>query len=113
MITLIFQEYSSYKATRSNQSSFCINVGNKSHPTWFPADQLDIVDGQLAKEKMEGDYEQNMLKLATRKPQQNKDLIMKQGLKVLGLNPLLPHFQVNKSSSTPTFRYANEPRRLD
>ncbi|KAI9054501.1 hypothetical protein LZ554_001659 [Drepanopeziza brunnea f. sp. 'monogermtubi'] len=89
LATYLQRQYpKTYHASAANQNSFVINVGGVNNEILYPANQLMIVDWQVAKESVEEASGISMVTAATKKPQQNMELILAEGLKVLGLKPL-------------------------
>jgi hypothetical protein len=63
-----------------------VNVGNREHPSYLPAEVCVVLPGQTIKRRLSPDQTQNMIRQAVRKPFQNADSIITDGKDVLGLN---------------------------
>ena len=92
-----------YPTCVTTNDSYCINVGNGSNKTWYPADMLRILDWQVAKGQIH-DID-DMVGIATRTTSKNKDflrgLVPNQphrgiGLKELGIDPLKSFYAVSR-----------------
>ncbi|TVY78441.1 Protein argonaute 1B [Lachnellula suecica] len=64
-----------------------VNVGNREHPTYLPAEACLVLPGQTIKRRLSPDQTQEMITFACRKPNENGDSIIRDGKRVLGLNP--------------------------
>lgn len=52
---------------------------------WYPADKLWIVDWQPVRRKLDDDEGEGMVDIATRNPEQNRDLILTDACPLLGI----------------------------
>ena len=59
-----------------------VNYGSSSNPMWIPVELCSILPGQLAKRLLQGDQTREMIAFAARRPVQNAESIMGDGLKV-------------------------------
>ena len=64
-----------------------VNVGNIQHPVLIPPELCEVLPGQFAKRRLSPDQTTNMLRVASRKPHVNADLIVGEGVRVAGLSP--------------------------
>ncbi|KUJ10379.1 uncharacterized protein LY89DRAFT_740099 [Mollisia scopiformis] len=78
---------------RGSSTAFSINAGGSQNKVWYPADQLTIIPWQIVKDTMEGEDSKAMIDDSERLPQVNKNYIMNDGLRILGLNPLNPFYK--------------------
>ncbi|PBP24089.1 QDE2 protein, partial [Diplocarpon rosae] len=80
------KKYPAYKAKSADLNGPCINVGNPNRQIWYPASLLTIMDWQVARESVEKVFgEDTTVKAATKPPDQNRELIWRYGLPLLGL----------------------------
>ena len=64
-----------------------INVGNASSPILVPVEQCEVLPGQMAKKKLSQEQTQAMIKYAVRRPEENVNLILQEGIRVMGFGP--------------------------
>ncbi|KAJ5555735.1 hypothetical protein N7461_004205 [Penicillium sp. DV-2018c] len=85
-----------------------VNVGSRDRPVYLPVEVCEVEAGQPAKSKLTGDQTASMLRFAVmgRKPGQNAQSIVTNGVSVLGLgqppNPTLSAFGINASTELIT-----------
>ena len=93
-----------------------VNVGNRDHPSFLPAEVCMVQPGQTIKRRLSPDQTQQMITFACRKPWENGNSIVKDGKDVLGLNQSaispLGHFglQVGASLITVAARVLPPPQ---
>ena len=66
-----------------------VNLSNKKdedQAIWVPAEQCDVVPGQMSNRKLSPNQTQQMIKFAVRKPADNARLIVDEGVRTMGLN---------------------------
>ncbi len=70
-----------------------VNAGTRESPTYLPAEVCVVMSGQAAKTKLSPAQTQEMIRFAVRKPWENANWIVKDGIPTTGLssqtNPLL------------------------
>jgi hypothetical protein len=104
-----------YPAFQLKGSNPVVNVGDREHPTYLPAEVCEVVPGQTIKRRLGPAQTQEMIAFACRKPWENGISIVEDGKAVLGLNPdsdsLLGHFglQVGTSLITVAARVLPSP----
>ncbi|KAK0125397.1 hypothetical protein ONS95_000586 [Cadophora gregata] len=64
-----------------------VNVGNKEHPMYLPAEVCVVLPGQPIGRRLSPAQTQEMITFACRKPWENANSIVGDGRAVLGLNP--------------------------
>jgi eukaryotic translation initiation factor 2C len=64
-----------------------INVGNREHPSYLPAEVCVVLPGQTIKRRLSPEQTQQMITFACRRPNENGTSIVTDGKAVLGLNP--------------------------
>jgi hypothetical protein len=64
-----------------------VNVGNKEHPMYLPAEVCVVLPGQPIGRRLSPLQTQEMITFACRKPWENANSIVGDGRAVLGLNP--------------------------
>ncbi|CAG8131652.1 unnamed protein product [Penicillium olsonii] len=62
-----------------------VNVGSRDHASYLPAELCEIVPGQIFGGTQSGGMSSNMIKFSCRRPPQNYDSIMKDGMDILGI----------------------------
>jgi len=74
---------------QGSDSAFCVNLGGPPpHDHWYPADALKIVEWQPYKGKVDDNqFTSNMLAVAKRSPDINRELILSDARQHLGLIP--------------------------
>jgi len=70
-----------------------VNVGNKNKAIWVPAEICEILPKQPFKGKLSAEQTRKMLDIATLAPNQSQGEIMQNGLKALGISPLIGALQ--------------------
>lgn len=65
-----------------------VNYGNGQEPKWVPVELCFVLPGQLAKRLLQGSQTSEMITFAARRPHQNAESIMGDGLKVTKINPV-------------------------
>jgi eukaryotic translation initiation factor 2C len=63
-----------------------VNIGNRDHPVYMPADFCHVLPGQFYNGVLTPSQTQEMLKVACRKPADNARSIMQEGIQVLGFS---------------------------
>ncbi|TVY86725.1 Protein argonaute 1B, partial [Lachnellula willkommii] len=76
-----------YPQIKLEERNPIVNVGNREHPNYLPAEVCVVLPGQTIKRRLSPDQTQQMITFACRKPNQNADSIVTDGKAVLGLNP--------------------------
>ncbi|TVY52831.1 Protein argonaute 1B [Lachnellula cervina] len=76
-----------YPQIRLEERNPIVNVGNREHPNYLPAEVCVVLPGQTIKRRLSPDQTQQMITFACRRPNQNADSIVTDGKAVLGLNP--------------------------
>ncbi|TVY49146.1 Protein argonaute 1B [Lachnellula occidentalis] len=76
-----------YPHIRLEERNPVVNVGNREHPSYLPAEVCVVLPGQTIKRRLSPDQTQQMITFACRRPYQNADSIVTDGKAVLGLNP--------------------------
>ncbi|KAL3423771.1 RNA interference and gene silencing protein [Phlyctema vagabunda] len=75
-----------------------VNVGNKEHPSYLPAEVCVVLQGQTIKRRLSPDQTKHIVDFAVRQPQLNAKSITEDAKLVLGLNnPNLGRFGVSVS----------------
>lgn len=93
-----------------------INVGNEENPSYLPAEICVVIPSQNAITKLSGDQTRNMIGFAVRRPGENAQSIVDQGLQIAGLtsqtNPLLAQYglKVGQGLITVQARLLTEPK---
>ncbi|KAF1845242.1 Piwi-domain-containing protein [Cucurbitaria berberidis CBS 394.84] len=64
-----------------------VNYGAPKDPKWIPAELCKILPGQLARRLLQGPQTSEMIRFAARRPHQNAESIMGDGLKVTKIQP--------------------------
>ncbi|KAF1350776.1 ribonuclease H-like domain-containing protein, partial [Delphinella strobiligena] len=85
----------------TNEDSICVNLGSEAQPSWFLAEHLHILPYQLYKTKLDASEVAEMIKHACRSPDENRGLIMEEGLPSIGITATLPRVlaQINMQIS--------------
>ncbi|KAL1893019.1 hypothetical protein Sste5346_006700 [Sporothrix stenoceras] len=95
-----------YNRHLANPSLPVINVGNREHPTYLPAEVCVVLPGQPARAKLDPNQTQQMIRFAVRRPHENQNFITNEGLAMAGLtaasNPLLKGFGLDATSRLVT-----------
>ncbi|KAF2130605.1 Piwi-domain-containing protein [Dothidotthia symphoricarpi CBS 119687] len=65
-----------------------VNYGSKEDKKWIPAELCTILPGQLAKRMLLGPQTSEMIRFAARRPHENAESIMGNGLQVTKINPI-------------------------
>jgi len=65
---------------RPNGGAYVVDFGNQ---VYIPSDLCELLPGNAYRGLLSGDQTTNMINFACRKPKQNRDLILKEGLKLL------------------------------
>ena len=65
-----------------------VNYGTTKEPKWIPVELCSVLPGQLAKRLLQGSQTTAMIKFAARRPHENAQSIMNDGLKVTKINPI-------------------------
>lgn len=94
-----------HKITLNAPEMPVVNVGNSQHPVLIPPELCVVLPGQFARRKLSPDQTTNMLRVASRKPHVNADLIVGEGVRVAGLSPQLKDGPV---SVTDVALYSND-----
>lgn len=94
-----------------------VNVGTRENPTYLPPEVCIVVPGQCANSKLDPTQTQQMIRFAVRKPGENANSIVYEGLSTVGLtstNGLLNRFgvSVNPNLITVQGRVLDEPKVL-
>lgn len=93
-----------------------VNVGNGENPSYLPAEICVVLPGQNATTKLSGDQTRNMIGFAVRRPAENAQSIVDQGLRTAGLTPqtnaLLAQYGLNVGQGliTVNARLLTEPK---
>lgn len=104
-----------YPAISWNINSPVVNVGNRDHPSYLPAEVCMILPGQTIKRRLSPDQTAQMITFACRRPWENANSIVSDGKAVLGLrsgsNPTLAKFglAVGDALITVAARVLNPP----
>ncbi|OAL53799.1 Piwi-domain-containing protein [Pyrenochaeta sp. DS3sAY3a] len=72
-----------------------VNYGTIGDPKWLPAELCKIAPGQVAKRLLLGPQTSEMIKFAARKPHQNAESIVNDGLRVAKIQPVNDGFNVH------------------
>lgn len=72
-----------------------MNLGNTAQPSWFLAEHLRILPYQLYKTKLDANEVAEMIRQACRPPDENRTLIMEEGLPSIGITATLPRVLVS------------------
>ncbi|KAF4626624.1 hypothetical protein G7Y89_g11532 [Cudoniella acicularis] len=75
-----------YPQFNLNERLPVINIGNREHPSYLPAEVCVVQPGQTIKRRLSPEQTQAMITFACRKPWENGDSIVGDGRAVLGLN---------------------------
>ncbi|KAH8668088.1 QDE2 protein [Tricladium varicosporioides] len=88
-----------------------VNVGNREHPSYLPAEACLVQPGQTIKRRLSPDQTQQMIQFACRKPFENGDSIIGDGRIVLGHSNTEARFGLAIGSSliTVAARQLNAP----
>jgi hypothetical protein len=65
-----------------------VNYGQPKDPKWIPAELCSVLPGQLARRLLQGDQTRNMIAFAARRPFENAQSIVNDGLQVTKINPV-------------------------
>ncbi|KAF2658629.1 Piwi-domain-containing protein [Lophiostoma macrostomum CBS 122681] len=71
----------------TNSNCLCINLGDTSKPSWFPAETLEILPEQIFKIELPPDSQSRMINIARKQPGESRRIIAENGLELLGLKP--------------------------
>lgn len=63
-----------------------VNCGNRENPMYLPAEVCIVLPGQSSKSKLDGTQTQQMIRHAVRKPWENANAIVTQGVQTVGLD---------------------------
>ncbi|CDM37030.1 hypothetical protein CBS147339_2295 [Penicillium roqueforti] len=63
-----------------------VNVGTRERPVYLPAEVCEVLPGQCFKPEPSAVQRQNMIKFSCRRPPQNYDSIMTEGLDIMGIS---------------------------
>ncbi|KAF7949123.1 hypothetical protein EAE96_008292 [Botrytis aclada] len=74
-----------YHLLRFSPNTCCLNMGTRTHPKWYPADNLRIVAGQIFKKQLPEIMGSLMIDIAQNLPETNKRLILNGALPSLGI----------------------------
>ena len=74
-----------YGITLKASKAPLVNVGNAEHPTLMPAELCEVLPGQPARKKLNGEQTGEMIKFAARDPRTNGEYIVGEGARLLGL----------------------------
>jgi len=88
-----------YPQIRLEERNPVVNVGNREHPSYLPAEVCVVLPGQTIKRRLSPDQTQQMITFACRKPNQNGDSIVTDGKAVLGLNPQANAMTVSRNAT--------------
>lgn len=72
-----------FKAPRSP----AVNVGNEEHPVYVAPELCEVLPGQIANKKLNPAQTREMIRFAVRPPGRNADLILGEGVDVMGIGP--------------------------
>lgn len=75
-----------YPNIRLDENLPVVNVGNREHPSYLPAEACGILRGQPIGRKLSPDQTRRMIEFACRTPKANADFIVKNGKALLGLS---------------------------
>ena len=64
-----------------------VNVGNREHPSYLPAEVCIVLPGQYSQSKLGSGQTQQMIRFAVRKPWENANSITQEGIRTVGLSP--------------------------
>lgn len=64
-----------------------VNVGTPEKPSYLPADVCEVLPGQRCRSNLSTSQAQLMIRYAVRKPAQNAQSIVLEGLQVSGIHP--------------------------
>ncbi|KAL8294351.1 hypothetical protein RB597_007939 [Gaeumannomyces tritici] len=93
-----------------------VNVGTRENPTYLPPEVCIVIPGQCANSKLDPTQTQQMIRFAVRKPGDNANSIVYEGLSTIGLsnntNSLLSQFgvSINPGLITVPGRVLDEPK---
>ncbi|CAK7201643.1 hypothetical protein SEUCBS139899_004352 [Sporothrix eucalyptigena] len=83
-----------------------VNVGNREHPAYLPAEVCVVLPGQPANAKLDPAQTQQLIKFAVRRPHESQNFITSQGLAMAGLttatNPRLQPFGLDAAAQLIT-----------
>jgi len=74
-----------YPQIKLNGDLPVVNVGNRDHPSFLPAEVCTVLPGQTIKRRLSPEQTQKMITFACRKPWENAESIINDGKAVLGL----------------------------
>ncbi|CAG8932475.1 unnamed protein product [Penicillium salamii] len=63
-----------------------VNVGSRKSASYLPAELCEILPGQIFGGAQTGSMSSNMIKFSCRRPPQNYDSIMKEGMEIMGID---------------------------
>jgi eukaryotic translation initiation factor 2C len=104
-----------HNITLQSPQAPAVNYGTRDNPKWIPAELCTVVGGQLARRLLLGDQTRRMIGFAARRPFDNAESIVKDGLQVTkistGLNAHLTKFgiEVNPKMLTVNGRILPAP----
>ncbi|KAF2874318.1 Piwi domain-containing protein [Massariosphaeria phaeospora] len=78
----------SYNITLASPAAPLVNYGTRESPKWIPAELCFVLPGQLAKRLLLGDQTRKMITFAARRPFENAESIMGDGLQVTKISPV-------------------------
>lgn len=84
-----------YKMKLSTPQAPLVNYSTKDNPKWIPAELCSVLPGQLAKRLLMGDQTREMIAFAARRPADNAESIMNDGLQVTKISPFSQGFNTN------------------
>ncbi|KAM0813930.1 hypothetical protein AB5N19_13932 [Seiridium cardinale] len=111
-ITEFFQTKYGIRLNKPNMP--VVNVGTREHPTYLPAELCKVLPGQPARQPLNPQQTENMIKEAVRRPATNQASIMNAGLNTVGLTPNNPAMveyglQVNPNMLAVSSRVLPQP----
>ncbi|KAF2003697.1 Piwi-domain-containing protein [Amniculicola lignicola CBS 123094] len=90
--TVTVEQYfqQAYKIRLQKAAAPLINYGTTQRKMWIPSELCKVLPGQLAKRLLLGDQTSNMIRFAARRPFENAQSIVGNGLQVTKINPISP-----------------------
>ncbi|KAF2744721.1 Piwi-domain-containing protein [Sporormia fimetaria CBS 119925] len=76
-----------YQIILKHPDAPCVNYGGPKDPKYVPAELCTIVPGQMAKRMLQGDQTRQMILFAARRPYENAESIVNDGLRVAKIMP--------------------------
>lgn len=113
---IFLANHPAYNRRLANPGLPVINVGNREHPTYLPAEVCVVLPGQPARAKLDPSQTQQLIRFAVRRPHENQNFITNEGLAMAGLtaatNPRLKGFGLDAASRLITVpgRVLQSPR---